>query len=72
MNSELIEETLKTLNRRCTVDNRKILLFIDNTPIHPQYFIVCFSHLKVVFLPSNTKFKLQLLDAEIIKNFKVF
>ena len=46
-------------------------LFIDNTPSHPESFIDCFSHVKIVFLPKNTTSKLQPLDAGIIKNFKV-
>ena len=72
VNSELMEEILRTLNRKCAADNQKILLFIDNTPSHPESFIDFFSHVKIVFLPKNTTSKLQPLDARIIKNFKVF
>ncbi|XP_057302773.1 tigger transposable element-derived protein 6-like [Hydractinia symbiolongicarpus] len=69
MDSELLEEILRTLNKKCATDYRKILLFIDNVPSHPQSFIDCFSQ---VFLPKDTTSKLQPLDAGIIKNFKVF
>ena len=72
MDSELMEEILRTLNRKCAAEDRKILLFIDNAPSHPESFIDCFSHVKIVFLPKNTTSKLQPLDAGIIKNFKVF
>ena len=72
MDSELMEEILRTLNRKCAAEDRKILLFIDNAPSHPESFIDCFSHAKIVFLPKNTTSKLQPLDAGIIKNFKVF
>ena len=72
MDSELMEEILRTLNRKCAAEDRKVLLFIDNAPSHPEYFINCFSHVKIVFLPKNTTSKLQPLDAGIIKNFKVF
>ena len=72
MDSELMEEILRTLNRKCAADDRKILLFTDNAPSHPESFIDCFSHVKVVLLPKNTTSKLQPLDAGIIKNFKVF
>ena len=72
MDSELMEEILRTLNRKCAAEDRKILLFIDNALSHPESFIDCFSHVKIVFLPKNTTSKLQPLDAGIIKNFKVF
>ena len=72
MNSELMEEILRTLNRKCAAEDRKILFFIDNAPSHSESFIDCFSHVKIVFLPKNTTSKLQPLDAGIIKNFKVF
>ena len=67
-----MEEILRTLNRKCAVEDRKILLFIDNAPSHPESFSDCFSHVQIVFLPKNTTSKLQPLDAGIIKNFKVF
>ena len=53
-------------------EDRKILLFIDNAPSHPDSFSDCFYHVQIVFLPKNTTSKLQPLDAGIIKNFKVF
>ena len=69
---ELMEEILRTLNRKCAAEDCKLLLFIDNAPSHPESFFDCFSHVKIVFLPKNTTSKLQPLDAGIIKNFKVF
>ena len=72
MDSELMEEILRTLNRKCAAEDRKILLFIDNAPSHPESFSDCFSHAQIFFLPNNTTSKLQPLDAGIIKNFKVF
>ena len=72
MDSELMEEILRTLNRKCAAEDPKILLFIDNAPSHPESFSDCFSHIQIVFLPKNTTFKLQPLHAGIIKNFKVF
>ena len=72
MDSELMEEILRTLNRKCAVDYRKVLLFIDNAPSHPESFSDCFLHVQIVFLPKNTTSKLQPLDAGIIKIFKVF
>ena len=72
MDSELMEEIFRTLNRKCAAEDRKILLFIDNVPSHPESFIDCFSHVKIMFLSKNTRSKLQPFDAEIIKNSKVF
>ena len=66
-----MEEILRTLNRKRAAEDCKILLFIDNAPSDPESFIDCFFHVKIV-LPKNTTSKLQPLDAEIIKNFKVF
>ena len=67
-----MEEILRTLNRKYSAHDPKILFFIDNTPSHLKYFIDRFSHVKTVFLPKNTTSKLQPFDAGIIKNFKVF
>ena len=72
MDSEPMEEILRTLNRKYAAEGHKILLFIDNVPSHPESFSDCFSHAQIVFLPKNTTSKLQPLDAGIIKNFKVF
>ena len=67
-----MEEILRTLNKKCAAEDRKILLFIDNAPSHPESFTDCFSHVKIFFLPKNTTSKLQPFDAGMIKNFKVF
>ena len=47
MDSELMEEILRTLNRKCTAEDCEILLFIDNAPSHPGFFTDCFSHTKL-------------------------
>ena len=54
MDSELMEEILRTLNKKCAAQDRKILLFTDNAPSHPESFSDCFSHVQIVFLPKNT------------------
>ena len=70
--SELMEEILRTLNKKCAAENHKILSFIDNAPSHPESFIDCFANVKIVFFPMNTTSKLQTRDIGIIKYFKVF
>ena len=72
MDSEHIENILRNLNRKWLADKRKILLFFDNAPSHPEYFNDCFSRDKIVCFPKNTRSKLQPLDDGIIKKLRVF
>ena len=72
MDSELMEDILRTLDIKCTADNQKVLFFIDNAPSQPESFIDCFSNVKIFFLRRNTTSKRQPLDTRIIKNFHVF
>ena len=48
------------------------MLFIHDTPSHPEFFIDCFSNIKVGFLPKNRTFTLEPINARIIKVFEVF
>lgn len=51
------------------MQDRKILLFIDNCSAHPH---LNFSNIKLAFFPPNTTSKLQQpMDAGIIQNFKL-
>jgi len=50
-------------------NNQRVLLFLDNCPCHKIEGLVL-SHVDVVFLPSNTRSKLQPMDAGIIMLFK--
>ena len=65
---ELFKSWLKRLNHKMRMQDRKILLFIDNCSAHPH---LDFSNIKLAFFPHNTTFKLQPMDAEIIQNFKM-
>ena len=53
------------------VAKRKIILFMDNTPCHPESLSERYSNIKILFLPKNAIFRLQPLDAGIIRNFKL-
>jgi hypothetical protein len=52
------------------LENRKILLFIDNCPA-PNHDIEL-SSIKVHFLPPNTTSILQFMDQGVIQNFKMY
>ena len=71
MTSEIFETVLSKLNRKLVFENRKVILFLDNATCHPESVDDKFSNIKFVFLPKNATSKLQLLDAGIIRNFKV-
>ena len=71
MTSEIFEEILLRLDQRMKREDRHILLFLDNTPCHPNALIDHFSNIKMAFLPKNTTSRTQPLDAGIIKLWKV-
>ena len=68
MTSGNFERWLRGVNNRMLKERRKILLFLDNCPVHPPMEL---SNMKLVFLPPNTTSRLQPLDAGIIKAFKM-
>ncbi|CAB4015343.1 tigger transposable element-derived 6-like [Paramuricea clavata] len=71
MESEILEEILINLNRRLKTQNRRILLFMDNAPCHPEDLGEKFTQIKVLFLPANITSRLQPLDLGIIQEFKL-
>ena len=68
MITEIITSVLGKINRQMEVAKRKIILFMDNAPFHPESLSERYSDIKVVFLPKNTTSWLQPLDARIIRN----
>ena len=71
MNTDIMTDILLKLNRPLSRKNRRILLFMDNAPCHPDSLKDSFSNIKIVFLPKNTTTKTQPLDPGIIANWKV-
>lgn len=69
MTSEIFEKWLLNLDKHFQLQNRRVLLLIDNCPAHPNI-----DHrlkaIKLIFFPPNTTSKLQPLDQGIIKSFK--
>lgn len=51
------------------MNGRKILLMVDNCPVHPKV-IEGLKNIELLFLPPNTTPKIQPCDASIIRNFK--
>ena len=71
MQVDVIEKVVKKLNYIMKLENRNVLLFLDNLAVHPENLVGKCSNIKIVFLPRNTNLRLQPLDVGIIKNFKV-
>ena len=71
MTSDVMLAVLKWFNRKLLLEQRKVILFLDNAICHPKSMVDSFSQIKIIFLPKNTISRLQLLDAGIIQNFKV-
>lgn len=69
MTSSLFLEWFQYLDREMQLQQRKILLFLDNAPSH--YKDVSLTNVKLQFLPAKTTSKLQPLDQGIIWNMKV-
>ena len=67
----IMTSILSKINRQMEVTKRKIILFMDNAPYHPECLSERYSNIKVAFLPKNTTSRLQLLDAGVIRNFKL-
>jgi hypothetical protein len=70
MTCEIFLDYFGKINSKLMLNNRKIVLFIDNCACHPPYLL--FSNIKIVFLPPNTTSVLQPMDAGVIKVFKVY
>ena len=51
--------------------NKKILLLIDNAPVHTTENSLLLTNVTVHYLPPNTTAHLQPADAGIINSFKV-
>jgi len=78
MRSDIFGEWLEYINNGFRIQNRKVLLLIDNASSHfnpdehntEQDDNLNLSHIRVHFLPPNTTAHLQPMDAGIIKSFK--
>jgi hypothetical protein len=68
MKVEIFCRWLEDLNALMVSQNRKILLTLDNAPVHPLE--VEFSNIELLFFPPKVTSKIQPLDQGIIRSFK--
>ena len=71
MTSDVMQAVLTRFNRKLLLEQRKVVLILDNATCHPKSIIDSFLQIKIIFLPKNSISRLQPLDAGIIQNFKV-
>ena len=63
MNGEIMSKVLKWHDRKMKLQNRNVLLFLDNATSHQESIQKSLTNIKLVFLPKNTTSRLQPLDA---------
>ena len=68
MDSILFEEWVREVDRRFTKEGPKIVLLVDNCPVHPSFDNLVSTEL--IFLPLKTTSKLQLMDQAVIPSLK--
>ena len=64
-----MSDVLKRLERKMKMQNRNVVLFLDNATSHQESIENNLVNIKLVFLPKNTTSMLQPLDAGIIRTF---
>ena len=70
MKTEIMEDVLRLPDRIVQLERRKIILFLDNAPCHPEALQNNFKNIKLIFLPKCATSQLQPLDAGIIRALK--
>jgi hypothetical protein len=71
MQVSIWNDYLTKLDARMRLQRRKILLIVDNAPVHVINENLNLTNVAVHFLPPNTTSHLQPCDAGIINSFKV-
>ena len=49
-----MEHILGRLDRQLELENRQVILFLDNAPSHPETLQDPLEIIKLIFLPNNT------------------
>ena len=68
MDRILFEEWIREVDRRFAKEGPKIVLLVDNCPVHPSFDNLVSTEL--IFLPLKTTSKLQLMDQAVIPSLK--
>ena len=58
MRTEIMENVLRLLNREVQLERRKIILFLDNAPCHPETLQNNLKNIKLIFLPKMYNFSI--------------
>ena len=66
-----MSDVLKSLDRKMKIQNRNVVLFLDNAFNHQESIEKNLSNIKLVLLPKNTTSRLQPVDAGIIRAFRL-
>ena len=70
MITEIMKDVLRLYDCKVQLERRKIILFLDNAPYHPETLQNNLKNIEMIFLPKCTTSRLQLLDTGIIRAFK--
>ena len=70
MRTEIMEVVLGLLDRKVQLEGRKVILFLDNAPCHPDTLQSRLKNIKLIFLPKCTTSRLQPRDTDMIRVFK--
>ncbi|GES93748.1 tigger transposable element-derived protein 6-like [Rhizophagus clarus] len=71
MQVSIWNDWIRQLDATMRLKERKILLLVDNAPVHALYEGVKLTNIEIKFLPPNTTAHLQPCDKGIINSFKV-
>ena len=71
MNSEIVPDVLKRFDRKMEMQNRNVVLFLDDATSHQESIKKNLTNMKLVFLPKNITSRLQTLDARIVRALKL-
>ena len=66
-----MSDVLKSLDRKMKMQNRNVVLFLDNATNHQESIEKNLSNIKLVLLPKNTTSRLQPVDEGIIRAFRL-